>query len=71
MILHSPITPRLESGASADDGSADLRFSLWSWATDPASGGQIAATIARNAVPVTIGLFTTSFYFGFGLIDNK
>jgi len=48
-----------------------LRFSLWSSATDPASGGQLATTIARNAVPVTIGLFTTSFYFGFGLIDNK
>ncbi len=62
---------KLDSGAAPVNGTADFRFSLWSTAADGPLSVQVGDTIARNDVPVTNGLFTTSLDFGFGTVDNK
>lgn len=63
----APLTPTftyqgeiLKAGAPVS-GTADLRFSLW----DSSAGGvQIGATIARNNVSVSAGVFTVGLDFG-------
>ena len=62
---------KLESNSAAVDGSAAFRFSLWGSAASTTPTGQIGSKIARNAVPVSKGLFTVSLDFGFGVVDNK
>jgi len=52
---------RLNSGSAPANGNYDVVFALYN---DPLLGSQVGSTITNSAVPVTNGLFTTTFDFG-------